>query len=424
MVLPRVGIVIAVYNSEEHIEKCIESVLNQTYTNIEMCLVDDGSTDNSGKICDQYASKHSNIKVIHKANEGCSRARLTGINEINSDLIGFVDSDDWIESTMISEMLSNYDKNIDILVGGYVVEDGVVKNPFIRANERLYNSHDGLIEMFKNKHFNWSMCDKLYTRELLLKLNDNDYMCNSYGEDTYKNYHLFLMAKEILYKPIYKYHYVVNYSSMMHKEFNNDRFNIIEIYDQIIKEAKENNNIELLEVIPELLINFGMGCLKEFLSLFDNTDRVFQHYLQLVIKDLRIGICNPQTQLRAEHKIQWLEKSKEERNKIYENKIAELKKNYRNIWLYGAGLIAKELMIVFDRYDIDYSIVVSKRDESISRINNHTVYELMKVKDAIAKEDCFVLAMKKNNVEDVKEILLKQGFYNTEDFGKYSYYYL
>ena len=97
---PKVSIIVPIYNSEKYMNKCIESILNQTLTEIEIILVNDGSTDNSGKIIDNYAKKDNRIKVIHQQNSGPSVARNKGISTAKGKYIGFVDSDDYIESTM------------------------------------------------------------------------------------------------------------------------------------------------------------------------------------------------------------------------------------------------------------------------------------------------------------------------------------
>ncbi len=90
----KISIIVPVYNVEKYLKECIESILSQTYKNIEIILIDDGSTDNSGKICDEYLKKDSRVKVIHKENGGLSDARNTGIEIASGKYIGFVDSDD------------------------------------------------------------------------------------------------------------------------------------------------------------------------------------------------------------------------------------------------------------------------------------------------------------------------------------------
>lgn len=104
-----ISVIVPVYNVERYIRKCIDSILNQTYTNLEIILVDDGSTDGSGKICDEYEKSDSRIVVIHKKNAGLSAARNSGLEIAQGEYIGFVDSDDWIEPTMFSALYEGFE---------------------------------------------------------------------------------------------------------------------------------------------------------------------------------------------------------------------------------------------------------------------------------------------------------------------------
>ncbi len=99
-----VSVIVAVYNIEEYLPRCVESIMHQTYRKLEIILVDDGSTDGSGDICDEYAGKDDRILVIHKKNGGLSDARNAGLERASGDYIGFVDGDDWIEEGMYRAM--------------------------------------------------------------------------------------------------------------------------------------------------------------------------------------------------------------------------------------------------------------------------------------------------------------------------------
>ena len=104
---PLINIIVPVYNTEKYIRKCLDSIVNQTYRNLEIIVVDDGSTDSSGDICDEYAHKDARIKVIHKENGGVSSARNAALDLCTpgGDLVAFVDSDDWLELNMYETLL-------------------------------------------------------------------------------------------------------------------------------------------------------------------------------------------------------------------------------------------------------------------------------------------------------------------------------
>ena len=128
-----VSVVVPVYNVQEYLEKCVDSILAQTYENMEIILVDDGSKDASGRICDTYAGKDNRIRVIHKENGGSNSARLAGARAATSDYICFVDSDDWIEPAMIGEMMEAAEREqADIVASGMYVDEPV--RPWVWRN--------------------------------------------------------------------------------------------------------------------------------------------------------------------------------------------------------------------------------------------------------------------------------------------------
>ena len=128
--MPKVSIVVPIYNVEKYLEQCIDSIINQTLKEIEIILVDDGSPDNCPQICDDYVKKDSRIKVVHKTNGGLSSARNAGIEIATGDYIGFVDSDDYIELDMYEKMYNiAIENNVDFVMSDYysVSNEGKVR---------------------------------------------------------------------------------------------------------------------------------------------------------------------------------------------------------------------------------------------------------------------------------------------------------
>lgn len=145
--MAKISIIIPIYNVREYLAKCIESVINQTYQDIEIICVDDGSTDGSYEICEYYKKKDSRIKVVHKINEGIVSARQTGLKIANGEYVGFVDGDDWIDEKMYESMIQTMEKsNVDI------VETGVIDsyNSFTEK-ERKYKLKEGIYKSEKFK---------------------------------------------------------------------------------------------------------------------------------------------------------------------------------------------------------------------------------------------------------------------------------
>lgn len=170
---PQISVIVPIYNVEKYIHKCIDSILSQTFTDFELILVDDGSPDKCGDICEQYAIKDDRIKVVHKENGGLSDARNAGMKYVNGIYIVFVDSDDWIESTMIEEMVKLIDEyNADIVQIGfyYAYKDYLLYDdryccendkPVVLDNFSLMKE---LVINERVKNFAWG---KLYKTELI-----------------------------------------------------------------------------------------------------------------------------------------------------------------------------------------------------------------------------------------------------------------
>jgi glycosyltransferase involved in cell wall biosynthesis len=120
---PKVSVVIPNYNSEDYIHRCIDSLLNQSFKDFELIIIDDGSTDNSGMIADHYASTHSCVKVIHQANSGVSAARQVGLTAARGKYVTFVDPDDWVEPDMLQCLVGKAEQeDVDILFCDFFID--------------------------------------------------------------------------------------------------------------------------------------------------------------------------------------------------------------------------------------------------------------------------------------------------------------
>lgn len=163
--MPKLSIIVPVYKVEPYIHKCVDSILNQTFTDFELILVDDGSPDNCGKICDEYAQKDERVRVIHKENGGVSSARNLGVDESAGEYISFIDPDDWIDEEMYSEVVLYMENNeIDILcidVCEVRESKSFVRNKF---DENLFfNRKDALTKILIDEIDN-SPCNKVYKK--------------------------------------------------------------------------------------------------------------------------------------------------------------------------------------------------------------------------------------------------------------------
>ena len=117
----KISVIVPVYKAESYLDRCVESIVNQTYKNLEIILVDDGSPDNSPKMCDDWAKKDERIKVIHKKNGGVSSARNAGINEATGEFVQFVDSDDYIDLSFCEQLVTPFEGGVDLVVSGFTI---------------------------------------------------------------------------------------------------------------------------------------------------------------------------------------------------------------------------------------------------------------------------------------------------------------
>ena len=181
MQMADVSVIIPVYNTEEYVKQCINSVLNQTYVPDEIILIDDGSTDNSSRICDEYGNKYSQIKVIHKENEGLGMARNTGLSVAECEYVMFLDSDDYINEDMVEKLyVASENNKIDLVKSGFIRTD-LSGNPIEERRyheDRLYDKPEiekdllpRILGSLPNKHdsFEMGVTCSLLRRETIIE---------------------------------------------------------------------------------------------------------------------------------------------------------------------------------------------------------------------------------------------------------------
>lgn len=202
-----ISIIVPVYNVEKYIEKCVNSIINQTYKNIEIILVDDGSKDRSGEICDELKLKDNRIKIIHKQNGGLSDARNAGMKIANGNYIGFVDSDDYIKEDMFEtlyELCKKYNSDISIVSYYEIYHDKIIG---VRDSKKLYelNKIDAMKEILIDRAIQSYAWNKLFKRELFEQI---EFPTNKNFEDIATTLLLFERADKVVLLEDPKYYYV------------------------------------------------------------------------------------------------------------------------------------------------------------------------------------------------------------------------
>lgn len=236
---PLITVIVPVYNTQKYLSTCVESIINQTYRNLQILLIDDGSSDCSPGICDAYADRDKRVSVIHKHNEGVSSARNLGIELANGEYISFIDSDDWLE-------LDAY-KHLVVCIQEYKV-DAVIFEYFVdyENGNSVHKAYAGLNGLMNNakaiettissvNRFAWS---KLYCRRLIYGLRFEQSI--HIGEDTLFACHALSKAQSVYYSAKPLYHHVQSDVSATRCVFNKKRFTGIVAYHRLLQLCETN----------------------------------------------------------------------------------------------------------------------------------------------------------------------------------------
>lgn len=276
-----ISVIVPVYNSEKYLKRCIDSILNQTYKAIELILVDDGSPDNCGKICDEYAKKDKRVRVIHKTNAGVSAARNSGLEIASGNYATFVDSDDYIEPEMYSNMMEKvHQYNCDVVMCDCIkdfTDHSEIYTHDIRAGfydkEQLVNEYYPHLLMMENIEYpatisNWLI---LFNRN---KLGNLRYVVGvRYSEDLLFGAQLVYNTDSFYYmKEQAYYHYYMNPTSATHK-FTVDKWNDYKtLHFEINKYFSECESFDFSHQIDLCLLFFVYNSVSNIFSA-DNLER-------------------------------------------------------------------------------------------------------------------------------------------------------
>lgn len=286
--LPLISIIVPVYNVKEYLEKCLESICGQTYKNLEIILINDGSSDGSGELCDLFAQRDGRIKVIHQANAGQSAARNRGLDIAQGEYFGFVDSDDWIEPDMYEFLYRLLKENgADISICAHYRDKRGKSVAKYSSGEQFVFTHDEAIRALTvDKHVRNYMFDKLFRRCLFEGIT---FPVNRVFEDLAICYRLFYGAEKIVLQDTPKYHYVIREGSTMQSKYNPQRE-----YQLFLAVCEQNDFIlakEIWDKTPIFVIQRGIHLI-DHIQLVDSssvTEDILRNVLLEMHKYDRFG---------------------------------------------------------------------------------------------------------------------------------------
>lgn len=263
-----VSVIIPAYNVEQYVERCVYSVTKQTYRNLEIILVDDGSTDCTGIICDKLAKEDNRISVIHKTNGGLSDARNAGIDVSRGEYISFVDSDDYIASDMLEHMMNAMcETDISMVVVGFWKQSGDAREYCGPTTERVVSSEEALKDIYIGHEIYPASWNKLYRRALF---NNNRFAVGMINEDSEIITKLLMECNRValVSKPLYIY--MIREGSITQSSFSSKDYNGIKAYRTAVNVCKKRKK----SLLPY--------------ARYYETSRIYNTYRELVASDERM----------------------------------------------------------------------------------------------------------------------------------------
>ncbi|MFC3932047.1 glycosyltransferase [Streptococcus dentapri] len=243
----KISVIVPVYNVEDYLERCLDSLVSQTHTNLEIIIVNDGTKDNSVAIAERYAQEDPRIQIIHQDNAGLSQARNTGLKYATGDYVAFLDSDDWLEKDAYAYMLALLEeKEADICVGGIhrtAEQKSIAQSKEARVEvltQKLYAKKYFKIASQTIEYYVWN---KLYKRQVVEGI---QYPKDFYAEDVPTTFRYILRAQKIVVTDRIVYHYFINNHGLT-AQFSKKHFDVLKTWDIVVEEATKSADTDYIK---------------------------------------------------------------------------------------------------------------------------------------------------------------------------------
>ena len=305
--MPKISIIVPVYKVEKYLCRCIDSILNQSFEDFELILVDDGSPDSCGIICDEYCKKDKRIKVIHKENGGLSSARNAGLDIAQGEYIGFVDSDDYINKDMYNIMYREIKKtNSDIVICNYKnvynYDYFNIKAKYKIEDIKYFNKINALEELYGIKKIQFIVAwNKLYKKSIFLNLR---YEENKIHEDEFIIHKILYKCKNVKYINCELYYYMQRKNSIMSEDFNIKKLDAVYALNDRAKFFRINCLQNLTEKAQYEYINAHFTYYFKCKSKLNNVDAELKKLRIIFIKNIIFLLKSPL--FNWKEKIKWI----------------------------------------------------------------------------------------------------------------------
>lgn len=238
----KISVIVPVYNVEKYLNRCIESIINQTYTNLEIILVNDGSNDASGNICEKYKIMDNRVVVIHKDNGGISSARNAGIDISKGEFICFVDGDDWLSLNAFEHLLSIFHTHGgDVLTGGLFRTKKYIEEENDNVAIEVYNGKDILNDYLYRgtiRSGEYSVCRNMYKSDLFENIR---FPLGQINEDIVTNYKIFSKVKKRVISSKITYYYFQDSLSTTRGKLSKKNFNLLDVSEELLEITKHED---------------------------------------------------------------------------------------------------------------------------------------------------------------------------------------
>lgn len=283
-----ISVIVPVYESEKYLDRCVQSILNQTYQDFELILVDDGSPDNSPLLCDKWAENDSRVYVIHKENGGASSARNAGLKIAKGRWIAFADSDDWLDRTALKtlyDLANQY--NVPMAIGGMrVVQKYTDASIVMKQNAKVLSNADLMSRFFRlnGEPDTHSVCGAIIRRDIL---EDYSFIEGRMNEDVETCYYLARKCEAAVYTDAPLYNYFKNIEGVTNSGFSKKKLDLLDIWDIVQKEVEQ--------FTPEYSYACEMNCKRARFTLltqmslngYDHDDSLMKKTKQQLKKEVR-----------------------------------------------------------------------------------------------------------------------------------------